>query len=208
MASYWKTNQAYDDPGFDEDYFNPIYSGTGTGGVNLNGPKNELNDWQKAVNITAEKLGKEPVYAISVVATKVIPAVAPSSIMVSTIVPKPVIVSLQGNDVQTVSYTTIPGLASPAPMSILGIGEIVGVLMIKYGGMVVGELALAASEGLMGRVGKRLDNRLQMRYRTGRGYGRGRHKRLRGESAKATDSSDPYEEPGTSKWYDPFSWIT
>ncbi len=112
--------------------------------------------------------------------------------------------------VVTAIYKTVPGFFSPAPVSIFGIGRIIGVLEVRLGKRVVAQMAmdLSAARATQDRVGFTMVSSVTLRIRSGSGEGRGRPMNLRGaDGATPGGSDDAYDEPGT-KWYEPWTWFS
>lgn len=109
-------------------------------------------------------------------------------------------------------YTTVPGVFSPAPFSIAGIGTVVGTLLVHVGKRLAVEIAMEILSGpfnqnQMERIGHKAHGGASMRIRTNAGEGRGRHMNLRGrDGATPGDQNDAYDEPDDNTWYQPWTW--
>jgi len=106
-------------------------------------------------------------------------------------------------------YGTVNSVFSPAPTSILGIGEIIGTLMIKHGSQLLVEMPMAVMQGmleqLMTRIGQKAARNVSLRIRTNAGPARGRHMNIRGRDGDLPgDNTDAYDEP--DRWTSPF-WV-
>jgi len=110
-------------------------------------------------------------------------------------------------------YSTVPGVFSPAPFSIVGIGSIIGTLLIKHGAQLLVEIPIEVLQGpalgpLMQRIGQKAARNVGLRVRTNAGEGRGRHMNIRGrDGASPGDQHDAYDEPDGSTWFQPWTWL-
>jgi len=147
---------------------------------------------------------------ILAVVTHVAPAVFVSpSLSYSTIVPEMPTPVVPEYEAVKAKYGSVQSVFSPAPTSILGIGEIIGTLMIKHGSQLLVEMPMAVMQGmlqnLMERIGQKAARNVGLRIRTNAGPGRGRHMNIRGRDGDVPgDNTDAYDEP--DKWTSPF-WV-
>ncbi len=133
----------------------------------------------------------------------VMPYVAPAVRVPSTIMPETIVPDMGTALVPEYAqvralYNSVPGVFSPAPVSILGLGTGgLGTLVIKLGTRAIASIAMdMAASHLMERVGSKVDRAVTMRLDTNRGEGLGRHMNIRGrDGATPGDQGDTYDEP-------------
>lgn len=94
-----------------------------------------------------------------------------------------------------------------SPMAFPAIGSVVGAIMVMSAKNVLASIVVSEVENWRGRQSYNVMGRdISVRVHTGRGAGRGRYMRIRGEGGElADDDADPYDQP--SEWWEFWKWF-
>ncbi len=141
---------------------------------------------------------------------EVIPAIVeiPRSETIYNLIPTPVeypTAKLVGS-VDVGPAREIPWTTNPVAVGLPFIGTILGTLVMMIGNQVVAALASKIGNVDMSGVQYTVSSPgVRIRLHTGKGAGRGRYVRPRGEGGELSDDdADPYDQP--SEWYEFWKW--